>query len=227
MATSKPLPANEWERGYVEGIAAGRRDMTRDVLLSAKTMTREMLIAWLEGEAMTKPDITTLKPLPVDEDGCCHTLPNGECISPGPCPHTPGFYDKPEDKGWQWWWANTMEDESYQGPFETEALALIDAQNKSKRDSFIVFEAKRHVLDNDCFDADLVIEAFHEHNSDMADPDGQLQMDPTTAQKLELEEALTVLAAWRQKHGLGRAWLSLDTRGETTVTLNTNRGELP
>ncbi len=43
-----------WERGYIEGVAAGRRDMTRDVLLSAKTMTRTMLIAWLEAEQMQK-----------------------------------------------------------------------------------------------------------------------------------------------------------------------------
>lgn len=39
-----------WERGYLEGVAAGRRDMTRDVLVSAKTMTRTMLISWLEAE---------------------------------------------------------------------------------------------------------------------------------------------------------------------------------
>lgn len=47
-ASIQPTIAPEWERGYIEGIAAGRRDMTRDVLSTAATMTLTMLIAWLE-----------------------------------------------------------------------------------------------------------------------------------------------------------------------------------
>ena len=138
--------------------------------------------------------------------------------------YAPATQPEPE---WQWWWSNEMIDSAYHGPFPSRDMALINAQTECQRDTAWVFEGKRQKLLDDMFDADQVIADWHDHNMEVANEDGELSMDPTSQQKLGLEKAVEGgLTAWRQKHNLGRAH-TLETRGEVSVSLNANRGDLP
>lgn len=120
---------------------------------------------------------------------------------------------------WGWYWGVGSQPEVYHhANSRDDAIeqATEDATD-NEHEQMTVCEGKPWALLDDFFDADRVLEDWHERNEEAQDEEGELQMDPDTAQKAELEDALNAaFKAWRAKHNLGRAWC-LDTRSEEII----------
>ena len=123
---------------------------------------------------------------------------------------------------WTWWWGYGSEPEQYEASFATREAAIADAKEHATEagTEFTICEGKPWPLRDNIFDADHVMDRFHDWNDDRCDEDGDLHMDPTPEQRGELETVLNdAFKAWREKHNLGRAW-ALDTRNDEVVMLD-------
>jgi hypothetical protein len=125
----------------------------------------------------------------------------------------------PDDDEWTLWWGWSSQPERL-SPANSREDAIEQAIGQYAGVDTITFcEGKHMPLHDECFDADWVLERWHECNEDVQDEDGELYMEPTEEQNAELELVLTeALREWRKKHNLGRAW-GLDTRNEEIITL--------
>lgn len=122
---------------------------------------------------------------------------------------------------WNWYWGCGSDPEVYHpaGSREEAIELATEVATANGQEEMTVCEGKPWPLYDDIFDADNVLEIFHDKNDDRCDEDGGLQMEPTHQQKIELETALNAaFKTWRTKHGLGRAW-AMDTRNDEVVTL--------
>jgi hypothetical protein len=120
---------------------------------------------------------------------------------------------------WQWYWGAGSEPEIYRAANSREHAVEMATQEARScgYGEMTVCEGRPEPLTDAFFDADRVLDDFHDANDDRQDEDGGLQMEPTLVQKAELEEALAgAFRAWRERHGLGRAW-SLGTRNEEVL----------
>ncbi len=131
--------------------------------------------------------------------------------------------DTAED--WHWYFGIGSEPDAYtRASANTREAALADAVDELDLDT-----AERCVtlcmglpatLIDAIFSADDVIEQWHDKNEEVASEDGDLSMQPSASQKAELEAVLNAtFAAWRKRHGLGRAY-SLTTRQEEVVLVS-------
>jgi hypothetical protein len=125
---------------------------------------------------------------------------------------------------WKWYWGYGTEPERYYGRFATREEAVVAAKAAAQaenRSEMTIVQGRPMPLTDDFFDADQVLDDWHNHNEDLQDEDGELAMKPSFEQKHELEAVLnTAFKAWRAKHQLGRAW-SMDTVDETVITIAT------
>jgi hypothetical protein len=124
---------------------------------------------------------------------------------------------------WLWWWGFGSQCERYEASFDTREEALADAMAQLPEyctdEEVTIAEARRLPLRDDCFSADRVLEDWHNANEEAQDDDGELAMNWTPEQAVELEASLAAtLAAWRTKHKLGRAW-GLEIRSAEVVPL--------
>lgn len=121
---------------------------------------------------------------------------------------------------WKWLWFHDKDPDYYNagGP-DRETTRQIALERVEPGTSFTVCEGRPHGLSDDIFDADDVIEKFHDHNEEFQDEDGSLRMDDATCERrMELVAALNeTFRAWREKYELGRAW-TLETRNEQVET---------
>lgn len=125
---------------------------------------------------------------------------------------------------WQWWWGEGKQAERYHGPFDSRQEAIQEAMASDTDPDYAhitICEARKAVLRDDFFRADVIIDCFNEHNSDVSDPDGDYCIeDTTTEQDAELEGALqAAFAAWRTKHGIGNVWAFDDVRYDEVIAL--------
>ena len=117
----------------------------------------------------------------------------------------------PGPNPWGWWWTAGGDPERYEGNYATREEA-ITAGRQSTDKAFTICEARHELLTDSIFRAENVVETFNEWNEDRAYIDSF-----TPAQGAELESALVeVFAAWRKRHGLGRAW-TLETRNSELI----------
>lgn len=124
---------------------------------------------------------------------------------------------------WMWWYGEGSEPERYSGPFATREEAVSQAMSEAADLQLCcvsVCEAVTMTLRDDVFDADFLIDRWHDGNDQAQDEDGYLSMSPDVVQRRELEEAMAVtFAAWRARHGLGKAWAFADTRNYETIQI--------
>ncbi len=121
---------------------------------------------------------------------------------------------------WLWYWGEGAQPETFYAGVATRDAALADALvRRDPGTEVTICQGRPMPLKDDFFDGDRVLEWWSDANEDLTDEDGDLRMEPTHAQKIELECALNdAFKAWRAKHNLGRAW-ALDTKGEEVITL--------
>jgi hypothetical protein len=129
----------------------------------------------------------------------------------------------PRDAEWGWVWGWGSEPERYYISGNSREAALEEALTAAKRDGIdgevTICEGRPEVLTDKFFDADNVLEEWHDANEERQDEDGELSMSPSAQQKADLEKMLAeAFAAWRRKHGLGRAW-TLETRKAEVVAI--------
>jgi hypothetical protein len=119
-----------------------------------------------------------------------------------------------------WWFGAGGDPEVYtEACSKEEAIERALAEGRENDwDEMTIVEARPMPLSNAIFDADDVLDRLAEKNEDAVDEDGDLRdMNATIEQKSELERALVaVLAAWRDRHKIGRAY-QLDIRAEETI----------
>jgi hypothetical protein len=123
---------------------------------------------------------------------------------------------------WKWYWGYGREPERYHGSFATseEAVEAAKAAAQVEHTSeMTVVRGRPMPLTDDFFDADRVLDEWHDRNEELQDEDGELAMKPSFEQKHELEAMLNAaFKAWRAKHELGRAW-AMDTVDEIVITI--------
>lgn len=128
---------------------------------------------------------------------------------------------KDEAEGWSWYFgAGSAPEVYYPASSREEAIAgaQVDA-NLSGYEQMTICQGRPQALDHSIFDADLVLERFHEVNETLADEDGNLRMEPKPEQCRELEATLAAtFKSWCEKHKLGRAW-SMDTRNDEVIEI--------
>jgi len=119
---------------------------------------------------------------------------------------------------YRWWWGYTPEPEQYEADFPTREAVIAALPQDQPGAKFTIIEPRRMPLRDDFFDAERILQHWHEHNEEAQDEEGGLQMEPTPAQRMELERDLaTTFAAWRTRHGLGRAWNLEDRHYEIVI----------
>jgi hypothetical protein len=132
-------------------------------------------------------------------------------------PHSFTTLGKNENE-YRWWWGYGKEPEAYEADFPTREAVIAALPQDRPGHRFTVCEARRMPLCDGFFDAEWLLEQWHEHNTEAQDEDGDLQMEPTPTQRMELERDLAAaFAAWRIRHRLGRAW-NLELRHSEIVT---------
>ena len=136
-----------------------------------------------------------------------------------------------ESRPWRWYWGYGSQPEVYQGNVATRdeaiaaAMTAAAAEDDRCLDCMTIACARPMKLADDCFDADNVLDTWHDQNEDAADEDGELSMKPSHQQKQELERALeAAFTAWRTRHVLGQAW-SLEFRSEEVVEVPPRAGQ--
>ena len=120
---------------------------------------------------------------------------------------------------WTWWWGVGDEPEVYRPAYSRDDAVeqATEEAVDNGHELMTICEGKPQDLYDDFFDADAVLEDWHDHNTDVADEDGELGMEPDETQKAELQAALNeAFKVWRRKHNLGRAW-ALDTRAVEVI----------
>jgi hypothetical protein len=118
-----------------------------------------------------------------------------------------------------WYWGNGSQPERYNlANSRDDAIEqATEYATDNGYEKMTVCEGKPWPLHDDFFDADCVLEQWHDRNEEAMDEDGELAMNPTREQKAELVSMLNAaFAAWRGSHNLGRAWC-LDTRNEEII----------
>ena len=131
------------------------------------------------------------------------------------------------DDGYTWWWGEGSTPECYHPANSREEAIYLAAESADDTGVYrvTICEGKPWDLRDNFFYAERVLDDWHDFNSDAADEDGELQMEPTNEQRRELEDALNAaFAAWRAKHNLGRAY-ALHTRNEEVIDLPEAEGE--
>jgi thymidylate synthase (FAD) len=120
------------------------------------------------------------------------------------------------DREWEWYWAPGTDLETVYGPHSSRGAA-IEVARADASGTFTVLEGRPLPLGDHCFDAERVLELWHELNGELANDYGDTMIEPSTEQMRELEGDLgETMARWRRRNRLGRAW-SLEMRNEEVL----------
>ncbi len=123
---------------------------------------------------------------------------------------------------YRWYYGYGREPERYYGGFATRGEAveegLTEAANLEYRELTIV-EGCHGEISTTIFDASELMEQLCEHNDELTDEDGGLDLDKrTAAQEQVLEDRLaTILKTWLTENNLGRAWSFSHMRNEVVI----------
>lgn len=129
------------------------------------------------------------------------------------------------DEGWHWSWGDGSEPETISKASQnTREAAEAEALDEATNDFVTICQARPVALRDDVFDADHAIERWHDANEEAQDENGDLGMEPTHAQRADLEAALAkAFADWRKRHGLGRTRV-VETRHDEVLRVPSDDG---